>query len=182
MRWLTYQQRLFVEFYRHQESKSPGDAARRAGYRYPEKQGPRLVKQPAIQAAIDAGEATAAMASSEVLARVSEVASADLLDFWDITESGEATVNLASVNRLGLGHLIKKVRTRKDGRPDIELEPKLPALIRLGEHYKLWKGDAQPQLTLCDLAKSLKEKYERLRREDSDKADGMSSESDEAVS
>ena len=72
-------------------------------------------------------------------------------------------VDLKLVKRLGLGHLIKRLRINKDGTQDIELEPKVPALVKLGEHYKLWKGEAQSQLTLVELAKRLRERYEQLR-------------------
>jgi len=121
MRPLSYRQRLFVEFYLGESSKSPVDAARRAGYRWPEKLGPRLVKNGGVQAAIDARVATAAMASNEVLARVAEVASFDLLDFMDADTDGVVKVDLELVKRLGLGHLIKRVRINKDGTQDIEL-------------------------------------------------------------
>ena len=66
------------------------------------------------------------------------------------------------VKRLGLGHLIKRLRINKDGTQDIELEARVPALVKLGEHYNLWKGEAQSQLTLVELAKGLKEQYEQL--------------------
>jgi hypothetical protein len=138
MRPLSYRQRLFVEFYLGESSKSPVDAARRAGYRWPEKLGPRLVKNGGVQAAIDTRVATAAMASNEVLARVAEVASFDLLDFMDADTDGVVKVDLELIKRLGLGHLIKRLRINKDGTQDIELEPKVPALVKLGEHYKLW--------------------------------------------
>ncbi len=39
--------------------------------------------------------------------------------------------------------------------------PGAPALVKLGEHYKLWKGEAEPQLTLVDLAKGLRERHEK---------------------
>jgi len=156
---------LFVEHYLGESSGSAVDAARRAGYRWPEKLGPRLVKASAVQAAIDARGATAALASNEVLARVAEVASFDLLDFMRVDQDGGCKVNLKLVKRLGLGHLIKRLRINKDGTQDIELEPKAPALVKLGEHYKLWKGEAQPQVTLVELAKNLRAKYERLQRE-----------------
>jgi hypothetical protein len=176
MRPLSYRQRLFVEFYLGESSKSPVDAARRAGYRWPEKLGPRLVKNGGVQAAIDARVATAAMASNEVLARVAEVASFDLLDFMDADTDGVVKVDLELVKRLGLGHLIKRVRINKDGTQDIELEPKVPALVKLGEHYKLWKGEAQPQVTLVELAKRLRARYEQLRPNgrDDDRAGDLS--------
>jgi len=168
MRTLSYRQRLFVEFYLGESSQSSVDAARRAGYRWPEKLGPRLVKKSRIRAAIDGGDATAAMASSEVLARIAEVASFDLLDFMDLDADGVANADLKLVRRLGLGHLIKRLRTNKDGSQTIELEPKAAALVKLGEHYKLWKGGSEPELTLVELAKGLKERFEQLRNKRSD--------------
>ena len=176
MRPLSYRQRLFVEFYLGESSKSPVDAARRAGYRWPEKLGPRLVKNGGVQAAIDARVATAAMASNEVLARLADVASFNLLEFMDVDKDGVVKADLELVKRLDLGHLIKRVRINKDGTQDIELEPRVPALVKLGEHYKLWKGEAQPQVTLVELAKRLRARYEQLRPNgrDDDRAGDLS--------
>src|SRR5271166_5357716 len=151
MRPLCYRQRLFVEAYLGESSESAADAARRAGYQSPEKLGPRLAEKSEVRAAINAGVATATMAANEVLARVAE--------------KGGCKVNLKLVKQLGLGHLIKRLRINKDGTQDIELEPRVPALVKLGEHYKLWKGEAQPQVTLVDLAKHLRARYEQLQRD-----------------
>ncbi len=169
MRPLNYLQRLFVEFYLGESSKSPVDAARRAGYRRPEKQGPRLAKKGGVQAAIDADAATAGLRSSEVLARLADVAAADMLDFIDVGRDGQVKVDLKQVQRLGLGHLFKRLRLNKDRTPDIELEPKASALVKLGEYYKLWKGEAEQQITMVDVAKQLETRYERLRK---DRPDG----------
>ena len=79
-----------MSHYLGESSGSAVDAVRRAGYRRPEKLGPRLVKKGGVRAAIDAGVATAAMASNEVLARVADVASSDLLDFIDVDKNGGA--------------------------------------------------------------------------------------------
>src|SRR5271157_1817642 len=168
MRPASYRQRLFVEHDLGESSESPVDAARRAGYRWPERLGPRLVKKSGVQAAIDARVATAAMTSNEVLARLADVATVDMLDFIDVGRDGRVKVDLKLVKRLGLGHLIKRLRTNKDGTQDIELEPKVPALVKLGEHYNLWKGEAQSQLTLVELAKGLKEQYEQEQSEERD--------------
>jgi len=165
MRSLNYRQRLFVESYLGESSESAVDAARRAGYQSPEKLGPRLVQNREVRAAINAGKATAAMAANEVLARVADVASADLLGFSRVDDEGGCKVNLQLVQRLGLGHVIKRLRINKDGTQDIELEPKAPALVKLGEHYKLWKGEKQPQVTLVDLAKHLRARYEQWQRD-----------------
>jgi len=164
MRPLSYRQRLFVEYYLGESSGCAVDAARRAGYSTPHPEGVRLLRKATIRAAINARVATAAMAANEVLARVADVASADLMEFIDVNPQGVCKVDLKLVKRLGLGHLIKRVRTNKDGTQDIELEAKLPALVKLGEHYNLWKREAQPQLTLVNVAKHLKARYEQLRR------------------
>ena len=92
-------------------------------------------------------------AANEVLARIADLATADLLNFIDVDPKGVWKVDLKLIKRLGLGHLIKRLRKNKDGTQEIELEAKLPALVKLGEHYKLWKGEAQSQLTLVELAK-----------------------------
>ena len=105
------------------------------------------------------------MASNEVLARVADVASSDLLDFIRVDDEGGCNVDLKLAKRLGLGHLIKRLRINKDGTQDIEVEPRVPALLKLGEHYKLWKGEAQPQVTLVDLAKHLRARYEQWQRD-----------------
>ena len=168
MRPLSYRQRLFVEFYLGESSGSAVDAARRAGYRWPAKLGARLVEKREVQAAINARVATAAMAANEVLARVAEVASSDLLDFIDVDQDGGCKVDMKLVKRLGLGHLIKRLRINKDGTQNIELEARLPALVKLGEHYSLRKGEAQPQVTLVELAKGLRERYEQLQSEERD--------------
>jgi hypothetical protein len=98
------------------------------------------------------------------LARIADLASADLTEFIDVDPKGVCKVNLKLIKRLGLGHLIKRVRINKDGTHDIELEAKLPALVKLGEHYNLFKREAQPQVTLVDVAKHLRARHEQLRR------------------
>ncbi len=165
MRPLSYRQRLFVEFYLGESKGCAVDAARRAGYSSPHPEGVRLLKKAAVRAAIDARLTTAAMAASEVLARVADVASTNLMDFIDVDSGGVCKVDLKLVKRRGLGHLIKRVRIKKDGTSEIELEAKLPALVKLGEYYKLWKGEAEQQLTMVDAAKHLEARYEKLRKD-----------------
>src|SRR5208337_4567 len=95
--------------------------------------------------------------------RLADVATFDMLDFIDVGKDGRVKVDLKLVKRLGLSHLIKRLRINKDGTQDIELESRVPALVKLREHYKLWKGEAQPQVTLVELAKRLRALYEQLR-------------------
>jgi len=168
MRPLNYRQRLFVEHYLGESSGSAVDAARRAGYRWPETLGPRLVKKSGVRAAIDARVETAAIAANKVLARIADVATSDLLNFIEVDSNGDWKVDLKLVKRLGLGHLVKRLRKNKDGTSDIELEARVPALVKLGEHYNLWKVEAQSQLTLVEVAKGLKVQYDELQREERD--------------
>ena len=168
MRPLSYRQRLFIEYYLGESAGSAVDAARRAGYCTPHPEGARLLRKATIRAAIEARVATAAMSANEVLARVADVASFDLLAFMNEEGQKGCKVDLKLVKRLGLGHVIKRLRINKDGSQDIELEPKLAALIKLGEHYKLWKGEAGRQITLVDVAKRLKERYEQIQRKERD--------------
>ena len=111
------------------------------------------------------------MTANEVLARIADVATSDLLDFIEVDKDGGWKVDLKLVKRLGLGHLIKRLRINKDGTQNIELEARMPALVKLGEHYKLWKGEAQSQLTLVELAKGLREQYDQLQSEERDDQD-----------
>ncbi len=162
---LNFRQRMFVESYLGESAGSAVDAARKAGYSRPEAAGPRVQAKEQVQAAIDAGADQAGTSSGEVLARMADVATCDVLDFMKIGRDGQTRVDLRRVKRLGLGHVIKRVGVRKDGTPDIELLPKLPALVKLGEHFKLWKPEAEPQVTLVDIAKNLRERYEQMQRE-----------------
>jgi hypothetical protein len=177
MRPLNYRRRLFVAYYLGESSGSAADAARKAGYKWPETQGPRLLKTSEIRAAIATRVETAAISADEVLARLTDTATADLLDFIELDRTGDWKVDLKRIKHLGLGHLIKRLRKNKDGSSDIELEPRAAALVKLGDHYNLWKREAQPQLTLVELAKSLEDENEEM----SGQRDGQVEEPAEAV-
>jgi len=164
MRPLNFRQRQFVDHYLGEAEGSAAGAARRAGYRCPEAQGPRLIKKSAIRAAIEARVATSALAADEVLARIADVASADLLHFIELDNNGAWKVDLRIVKRLGLGHVIKRLRKNKDGTSEIELEARMPALLKLGEYHNVFKRESQPQVTLVEVAKHLRAQYEELRR------------------
>ncbi|MGO8898306.1 MAG: terminase small subunit [Isosphaeraceae bacterium] len=133
---LTFKQGLFVEHFLGESAGNAVDAARRAGYRVPEIVGRRVASKSIVQAAIAAKVAAAAMTSNEVLARVADLASVDLLEFLDIEPTGVFTVNLYRAKKAGLGHLVKRIRRTKDV-VDIEVEARLPALVKLGEYYNL---------------------------------------------
>jgi hypothetical protein len=132
---MTWRHRLFVSYYLGVSEGNATDAARRAGYPWPDKQGPRLLQFPTIKAAIDAKLAEFVMPQEEVLARLSEVAGGDITKF--ITVTGDRwRLDPRKIKRHGKV-AIRKLKATKDG-GEIELEPKLAALIKLGEYHGMW--------------------------------------------
>ncbi len=53
------------------------------------------------------------------------------------SKGDDSSVDLKLLKQLGLGHVIKRMRTRKDGTREIEFESRLPALIKLGQYFQL---------------------------------------------
>src|SRR5437868_2558273 len=104
---LTYKQRMFVAYYIGVSNGNATDAARRAGYAWPEKVAERLVGKSGIRAAIEAKVTSVAMSQDEVLARVSEIAAASLFDFLNLERGAKKLVTTASLKRAkrrGKGH------------------------------------------------------------------------------
>jgi len=163
MRELTFKERLFTEAYVGSAAGNACEAARQAGYAWAEKVATRLLARSGIRAAINARVASAAVSANEVLARVTDIATADITEFLEIDDQGEWKVNLARVRRRHKGHLIHRVKATKFG-TEIELEGKLAALIKLGEYYGMWDREKPPEVSLVELAMRLKEKYEQLER------------------
>jgi hypothetical protein len=159
---LTYKQRLFVSYYTGVSAGNAVDAARRAGYAWPDKQGSQLLGKTRIRAAVEAKATSAAMAADEVLARLSDIAGADPLDFVDLRPKAKVLVSLATLRRLkrhGMGHVIKRIKMKGDD-IEIELEPKHPAFDKLGQFLGLWDRDRPVGLSFVDLAQKLRERLQ----------------------
>jgi hypothetical protein len=156
---MTLKQKLFVVYYLGVSNGNATDAARRAGFAWPDKAGPKLVGKSSIRAAIDAKVVSAALPADELLARLSEVVQADLLDFVNLDSKAKRPVTMATLRRLkrqGKGHLIKKLRF-KNGDIYIELEPKYGAAVKLGEFLGLWDRDRPPESSIVEMAKRFKQ-------------------------
>lgn len=160
---LTRKQRLFVEHYL--KCWNATEAARVAGYKWPNKIGPRLLnKNPQIQAAITERLEEAAMSANEVLARLTQQASASMGDFLYFpeqeikTSDGETAVvvdepqlSLSKARERGQLGVIKKYKLKtvthidKDDNEtitewlDCELYDAQAALVHLGRYHGLWK-------------------------------------------
>jgi hypothetical protein len=154
---MTFKQRLFVAHYLGVSAGNATDAARRAGYRWPNKVGERLVGKSGIRDAIDAKLAGLVMSQDEILLRLGEIAAADVLDFVAGSGGADVRVNLKRARRQGKGFLLRRLRA-KGGDLDIELESKLAALVKLGEYYGMWNREPAPAVSLAELAKKLKER------------------------
>jgi len=115
------------------------EAARRVGYKWPEKIGPR--NKQAMQDEIDARLAEMAMPANEVLARLGDMARADISDF--ISETGALDWDKIRAK----GHLVKKVVHQKGQRATIELHDSQSALMHLDKYHGGDGGSAIPEKT-----------------------------------
>ncbi len=149
---LTPKQVRFLEHYL--TCWNATEAARVAGYKHPNKQGPELLKNEQIAAAIGERLETAAMSANEVLARISAQARADMADFVsiEVDESGAAEtfrLDIAKAVEAGKLHLVRRLTetTRsvfsKEGaevvtrRATVELHNSQSALELLARHHRL---------------------------------------------
>lgn len=142
---LTYKERQFVANYLGESAGNATDAARRAGYCHPMQTSNRLLRKADIRAAIDATLDEAALKTDEILSRLSDIASIDMMDFVTIDEEGRHKIDLAKIKKRRRGHLIKKLTPTKYGL-GIELHDAQAALEKLGRYRRLFgdtgNGDA----------------------------------------
>jgi hypothetical protein len=151
---LTAKQRTFVEHYL--ACLNATEAARRADYTHPNKQGPRLLVNVGIQVAVSAGMALHAMPPSEVLHRLAAMGRGSAYDIVTIYESplhditgqpildkeGQPIVrafpslDLEKAHERGVLHLVKKVTYTAHG-PSVELYDAQAALALLAKHHGL---------------------------------------------
>lgn len=133
---LNYKQQAFVEYYL--TAWNATEAARLAGYKHPHVQGARLLSDIRVRAAIDERLRQLSMGADEVLARLSQHASASMEDFIDYSW-GVPRIDLQKAATAGKLHLIKKLSYDKEGRlSGIELHDSQSALVQIGRYHKLF--------------------------------------------
>lgn len=149
---LSLKRRRFIEAYL--TSWNATDAARKAGYKDPNKQGPRLLVNGGIKGLIEQRLKESAMGADEVLKRLSDIARSDIGDFLDIG-SMAFSVDLNKAKELGITHLVKKVKMRTattlsaDGVEtethtiEAELYDAQDALNTLGKHLNLFNDKVE---------------------------------------
>lgn len=150
---LTHKQRLFVDYYLGEANGNATKAARMAGYSCPSEQGSQLLRKTSVRAAIDSMLAGAAMSAKEVLARLSEFASADIGDYVSLDADGDGWVDISKAKRAKRMRVVKKLKFTKktfereglattDQTAEIELHSPLTALDKLAQYHRLY--DARP--------------------------------------
>jgi hypothetical protein len=135
---LTGKQRRFVSYYLGKANGNATEAARQAGYAWPEKLGPRLVGKSSIRDAINAKLDQIALTADEILAGLTDHATNSLDDFVRIDSKGRMTVDLRKAKKLGRIHTVKKLKRGKFGW-EIELYDSQSALVHLGKYRGLFR-------------------------------------------
>jgi phage terminase small subunit len=175
---LSNQQKAWLEYY-FICNMNATEAARRAGYAYPNKSGPENLQKPYIKELIQDRMKELAMSAEEVLYRLAAQARGSIGDFED--ETGTVThESLKKAKENGLDILIKKIiverSTIKGSETDetpiisekivLELHDAQAALVHIGRRWKLFTdkvehGVDEEQLGKVDKLKSL---FQDMRR------------------
>lgn len=120
------------------------EAARRAGYKSPHPEGSRLLQNATVRAVVDAGLSEKAMPADEVLARLAEIARADiraLMQFSEADADGAPAGSFVGL-RLERGaplHLVKRLTPTRYGMA-VELHDAHAALTTLAKVHGLLGG------------------------------------------
>lgn len=162
---MNARQAVFVEHYL--QTWNSAEAARQAGYAKSDakNQGYRLLRHPEIQAVIKERLTDLHMQAEEVLARLTAMGRADMMDF--INEDG--AFDMEKIKATGLGRLIKKYKVnrrtiaQREGPPtvedqlEIELYDAQTALVHLGRKWALFtdKVAGSIEVNYDDLAAEL---------------------------
>lgn len=155
---LTGMQEHFVIEYI--KCRNATEAARRAGYAHPNKQGPRLLVNVGISDEIARLTKENAMEADEVLSRLADMARGSIEDFVSFAYGPYPvfTLDLDKARRRNKLHLIKKLKYDKDGNPEIELHDAQSALAHLGKYLGLFKDSIEIENKwMQEIAELLKE-------------------------
>lgn len=133
------------------------EAARMAGYAWPNRVSPKMLAREDVQEAINAALQRTAMASEETIARLAQQARLNPAEFFVfedapvLDEEGQPVldatgqprvrramtgINWSEVERRG--YLVKKISYDRQGRPVLEFVDSQKALELIGKHQKLF--------------------------------------------
>lgn len=133
---LTFRQRLFVYYYLGEARGNATEAARLAGYSDPNGNAHRLTVNDGVRAAIDSQVSDAAISAPEVLARLTEHATADMAEFVNVDARGGITLDFKKAKDADRLRLVKKIVPNKYGLT-LELYDAQSALTTLAKYHGL---------------------------------------------
>jgi hypothetical protein len=134
---LTRKQRVFVDEYL--TCWNATEAARRAGFKHPHVQGPRLLANVRVKPFIEQRMQEKAMAADEVLFRLAQQARVSMADFMN--ERGGLDIEKVRVH----GHLVHKLTPTKYG-DTIELVDNQAALVQIGRALGIFTDKSEIRL------------------------------------
>ena len=156
---LSNKRRVFVDEYL--KCWNATEAARLAGYKHPNKQGPRLLVNVGIQDEIKRRLDEKAMSADEVLTRLADMARASIEGFLKFPQKGrKPALDLKQAQESGLLHLVKKLKYNTRGQIEVELHDAQAALQLIGRHHNLFKD--QIQTLNVDLSQLSNEQLKRI--------------------
>ena len=129
---LTKKRRVFVEEYLR--CWNGAEAARRAKYKYPDRQAYRLLRIVEIQELIQQRIQEKAMDADEVLLRLGEQARAEHAQYI----RADGSVDLERLLKDGKGHLVKGTKWDRQGNLVVDFYDAQSALVHIGKHHKMF--------------------------------------------
>jgi phage terminase small subunit len=109
---LTEKQRAFLDAY-ITNGYNATEAAKASGYKQPHSQGPRLLDNVGIRAALDSVLKSRHLSRDEVLARVEEQATGTLEDFLSVNKKKELVIDIKKAKERGKLHLIQDIKQQR---------------------------------------------------------------------
>ena len=128
---MNNKRKIFVEEYL--SCWNATEAARRADYKHPHSQGPRLLENVEVQQSIQERLQEKCLSADEVLVRLGEQARSLSKEYID----DFGFINFKKLKADGLIHLVKKVKRNQQG-VEVELYDAQAALVHIGRHHKLF--------------------------------------------
>lgn len=114
------------------------------------------LKKPNVRALIQDLMGEVSMTSNEVLHRISTIARGNFTDLVDIGEDGKPTLNLAKATKSGAMLLLKKLNLDAFGNlKSVELHDSFAALVKMGQHHKVFDRNREAVIEPRDLAREL---------------------------
>lgn len=153
---LNHYQRLFVHYLLGDAKDDPVKAARMAGYTKPESAAGALLRSKTVCGYLEQKlEEAGALPVAEILARLSSIASLDVMEFVDWREDTDKNgdpkldakgdpiekpfLDLKKIKKLRKGNLIKDLKIQPSGAIEINFHNAVDALDKLAKYRGLFK-------------------------------------------